>query len=323
MTKSYPKVSILTPLHETSHELVERAFLSIKTGKYELENLEWVVVLHNCSKEYSEAFHERFDKEEFLTVSEVNMPQTGLAYARAKTLEKAKGEYIFFLDGDDELTPSCIRDAVEAMEDTGADIAAFSIWVKFGAGGIGGFCDADPSKGRLILDKGDERIGSTMCYSGVGVWSRGYRRSFLLDKGISFDESCPNHITDPVFNLDAALRASRIVILPQLMGYIYYYGIGMLKADGKNAAKDLLLLLDRYFEKYRQQGLIADNLMCFFLQLILLLIRSNVKDDTQRDYLKKVKEYSEKLDKPVMNWTYLQGGMNHICKEIKKATEEV
>ena len=95
MTKSYPKVSILTPLHETSHELVERAFLSIKTGKYELENLEWVVVLHNCSKEYSEAFHERFDKEELLTVSEVNMPQTGLAYARAKTLEKAKGLGIF------------------------------------------------------------------------------------------------------------------------------------------------------------------------------------------------------------------------------------
>ena len=48
----------------------------------------------------------------------------GLGGARNFGMEQAQGEYIFFLDGDDYLTPDCIARLVEAAESTGSDLVA-------------------------------------------------------------------------------------------------------------------------------------------------------------------------------------------------------
>ena len=312
---AYPLVSVLTPVHETGLFLLLRAFESVKAQGFSDNDLEWVMILHNCSGDYKKSVYDRFGPVPYVIIREVDLPGTGLACARSNTLKAASGKYLFFLDGDDELAPHCLEKVVKAMEETNADTAVYSAFVKIGQGGFGCFCDADPREGRLLLDRGDPRIGSTLCYSGVSVWTRACRRSFLKDKNIDFDLMCPNHITDPIFNFEVALAANKTLILPGLIGYIYYYGMGMMVSDKERASTDLLDMFDRYFNKYRPEGLSADNLMWFFL-LLFFILSGETKTSKDSDIIRKVREYANALEPSSMTWQYLQRGAGQIYDDV-------
>lgn len=320
-----PLVSILTPVHETDISCLERAYKSVIAQEYGSKDIEWVLVLHNCSSDYKSAVYERFGLCSDVVIIEADIPGTGLAYARQETLKAASGTYVFFLDSDDEMTPHCVPKVIKAMEETGADTAMWSAFVKIGTGGFGCWCDADPSKGRLILERGDPRIGSTLCYSGAGIWTRAYKKEFLLDRKIGFDQECPNHITDPVFNMDTAIATDKTVILPGLVGYTYYYGLGMMTSDPGRASGDILGLLDRYFEKYRAAGLTADNLMWLFLSLLLYLAKEDRKNTEQtgresiyENTIDKVRGYASKLAAPSMEWHYLQKTEDRLYGDVMR-----
>ena len=246
------------------------------------------------------------------------MSGTGLAFAREKALKAASGEYLFFLDSDDELSPKCVEKVVSAMDETCADTAVYSAWVQTGQLGFACFCDADPKRGKLLLNKGDNRVGSTLCYSGAGLWTRACRRSFLEENGIGFDESRPNHITDPIFNFEVALSAERTVVLSSLVGYIYHYGIGMLLSDRKQAADDILSLCETYISDYKKRGLAADNLIWFFLRLYLFLAEGQKEDTSKMEGFCRAKGIAGVLAPPKMDWVYLQNGADRIYAEVMK-----
>ena len=46
-------VSVLTPVHHTPISLLERAFSSLRDQSVGFENIQWVVLLHNCTDDYA------------------------------------------------------------------------------------------------------------------------------------------------------------------------------------------------------------------------------------------------------------------------------
>ena len=42
----------------------------------------------------------------------------------------ARGEYIMYLDPDDEMLPNCVSEALACAEETGADVVDFQAWEK-------------------------------------------------------------------------------------------------------------------------------------------------------------------------------------------------
>ena len=315
--------SVMTPVHEVKLPLLKRAFSSLKRQKLGFENLEWIILLHNCSDEYKEEVHHLFDDYNNIVIEERNVPGTSLQYARSELLELASGKYVFFLDGDDEMTPTCLEKAIAALDESGADLATWAVIIRQGDHDMWFCCDANPFGGNLVLEKGDPRIGKTMCFSGPGLWAHAFRRSFLVENNIRFnaDSEAGKTCQDVDFILDALLVAHRVLVMPDLTGYIYYYGIGMFNAAGTRVVSDMMSLAKRYNEFYRGEGLSADNLIWAAMSIGLIPQFYFVPESIKREYLHELKDCFLRFSPPQMNWHALQGLADNVYSELKRISE--
>lgn len=312
--------SVLTPVHEVRLDLLERAYKSLRKQQFGFDNLEWVILLHNCSDSYKKEIYRRFGDIENVMIEERDVNGTGLAYARSELINLAGGKYLFFLDGDDEITPSCIKVAVSAMDETGADMSTWAVDIRSEDSELWFCCDADPKDEKLVIDRGDPRMGSTLCFSGPGLWAHAFRRTFIKDKNVCFDVESPAGTTclDVIFVFNALLAADRLVILPRLTGYVYYYGIGLFNAAGYKVAYDMMSLVERYRDYYRDAGLFADNLMWLIMGLGLIPTWRLVPYSLQSDYQKALKDCVKWLKPPRMNWKKLQKIADYFYTELIK-----
>ena len=128
------KVSVLTPVHNTPIEQLTRAYRSLLDQSFGFSGIQWVVVLHNCERDYITRVRELLGDQMNICLSEVSQEGTGVSFARNATLERAEGTYLFFLDSDDEMLPDCIGTVVDEMETAGADTAIFVAKVEGGNG---------------------------------------------------------------------------------------------------------------------------------------------------------------------------------------------
>lgn len=89
----------------------------------------------DASPDICKAFSEKYNAEDF-EVMLLKEEKAGAASARNKGLAAAKGEYVYFFDSDDEMSPDFIADAVaKARACTMPDIVAAHTVVTFPDGG--------------------------------------------------------------------------------------------------------------------------------------------------------------------------------------------
>src|SRR5690554_2489854 len=106
------KVSIITPNFNSS-KYIESTYQSIKVQSY--SNWEWIVV-DDCSSDSSwDILTKISDKDRRVRVfkNEVN---SGASVARNKGLDNSEGDFIAFLDIDDEWLPSKLEIQLDFME---------------------------------------------------------------------------------------------------------------------------------------------------------------------------------------------------------------
>ncbi len=138
--------------------------------------------------------------------------------ARNAAIDNAGGEYLFFMDGDDEITPNCIELLHAAIIESGADFAEASF-------------ERVDSEGRTIKRRifpdvtisGGEHAVARAFYGGragfdAPVWNRLYDLDFLKRNNI---RCIPNHIIEDVsFTHQLVLCASSCRLLSDVT-YIY------------------------------------------------------------------------------------------------------
>jgi glycosyltransferase involved in cell wall biosynthesis len=109
MAGGVPVISIVTPTHNRAN-LLRRAMASVRAQTW--RDFEWIVVDDGSTDETMQVL----DACDDLRLVRVRLePNRGVAGARNAGIQRARGEYVAFLDDDDEYVPHYLQSVVEML----------------------------------------------------------------------------------------------------------------------------------------------------------------------------------------------------------------
>lgn len=226
-----PKISIIIPVYNVSL-YIKDSLLSALNQTY--SNVEYILV-NDCSTDDSlEIIRHILDthnRSKMVTI--LNHEQNrGLSAARNTGMAYAKGEYIFFMDSDDTITPDCIGLHVQRLHTTKADFT------------IGGVKLIGKKSFHVKPISSDIESQSPLetYFHGLwlgSAWNKLYRAKFLYENHFSFEEGLIHEDILWIFRL--IQKANQIGVV-QEQTYIYNSHPGSITTE-KNSKKRIESLM--------------------------------------------------------------------------------
>ena len=224
---STPDVSVVVPMYNTA-KYIRQALISVLSQK--LQEFE-IIVVDDCSTDSSVAEVEKllphFDGRLKLITNDTNSGCAGIP--RNKGLKVAQGKYVVFLDSDDMLLPTTLRDYFEIAEATKAEVLHTEKVLVFNDDGrefkrdelVLAANEAGDFVEELTFETKDlsERIKRyNKKYFFWPPWGKCFRREFLIKNAIDFPAMKMSE--DMIFCFKCLALAKNYVRIPQLT-YIY------------------------------------------------------------------------------------------------------
>lgn len=107
-------VSVIIPVYNASN-YIDRTLNSVFSQTY--KNIE-IIIVDDCSTDDTAKLIKEYEKTHSEIIYYLQEKNMGAGYARNKALELAKGQYVAFLDSDDEWLPQKIEKQLQVMRDT-------------------------------------------------------------------------------------------------------------------------------------------------------------------------------------------------------------
>lgn len=164
----------------------------------------------------------------------IDQPNSGIGRARAKGLSSATGDYIGFVDCDDELSPKLLLENFKLLNTFEADVVLFGYTRYYPESRKETF---ELPSDKVEYFKTNEAFGKSFLginrNSDLGfAWNKLIKRSFLLEHNISFSSAKTDD--DAIFVYQLLKVASRIIVNPQS-----YYRYMMRKSSLSHHILDL------------------------------------------------------------------------------------
>ncbi|HRH35096.1 MAG TPA: glycosyltransferase family 2 protein [Catalimonadaceae bacterium] len=145
----------------------------------------------------------------------------GLSDARNYGLDRAEGEYIYFIDSDDWIEPHLLETGLAALTSEKTDLVIFGYFLDTTD------LDNNPQSQRPVFHKKarydkvagnltiDENLMGLLGYA----WNKIYKHSFLKSNNLHFDKGV-SLVEDILFNAQVYKQTDALVILPDCL---YHY----------------------------------------------------------------------------------------------------
>lgn len=298
------KVSIVIPAYNVS-EYIERCIQSVVNQT--LKEIE-IIVVNDGSKDNTLSLIKQFSSDPRLVI--IDQANGGLPRARNVGIQKASGEYIFNLDGDDWIEANAFSELYEKAVSADADIVLSHAYVDDDKGGISFLKGYDQLTGDHLKDIFLGNISAS-------VWTKLYRRSLFIDNNILFNEKFT--LGEDLFgNINLFYYAKKITTLEK--AYLHYiqrdtsitktYNHKMLEAFVLMSSINDFLNAKKIADRYHLESEYVDFLHTYYYRVMVDVKNSEIH-----------KEFHSKAQ-PKMT-SYLKNPfISKFLKELKRGEKQ-
>ncbi|MEY9849337.1 CDP-glycerol glycerophosphotransferase (TagB/SpsB family)/glycosyltransferase involved in cell wall biosynthesis [Streptacidiphilus sp. BW17] len=211
-----PRISIIVPAYQVQAYLGECLESVLGQSFTDFE----VIAVDDCSPDGSGEILDGFARADD-RVRVVHLDENvGLGRARNAGMELATGEYLFFLDSDDTLTPGALQAVADRLDATGdPDVLIFDYARTYWDGRVVRSRDAHlfapaalDGAGRpdvFTVAEREEVLGLLMV-----VWNKVYRRDFVAKHGFTYP---PGYYEDTPWTYPTLLAAQSVAMLDKVV----------------------------------------------------------------------------------------------------------
>ena len=216
-------VSIIIPaynaektLGETIDSLIAQTFQNFQ-----------IVVIDDGSKDGTLALIKSYAEKYPEMIKWYTQENRGLSATRNRALDEAElGEYVGFMDADDQAKPDYLQKLYDAIRSSDADIAVTG-YEKYDVLTGEVFYRHDPKTWTVQFDNGKDYVFQ---YS---VWAKLYRTDFLNSNHIRFGVG--EVLEDGPFSIETNLLAKKVVVVDE---YLYRYRANRISSSGKSKSNE-------------------------------------------------------------------------------------
>ena len=235
-----------------------------------------VLVVNDGSTDGSAAVIDDYVRNDF-RVRVLTQPNQGLSMARNNGIEPAKGDYIWFVDADDEISNHSVRKLCDAIDSSPDVIPIYAC--THGINKVRNMVNPSAVTGKDIL------IDTHWEHCGV-FWVM--KKSFLLCNHLRFFPGIYHE--DAEFTPRMLYTAERVSVVPDVLYTIYHADeLSLTKIHRTKRANDLLFVAEQlqdYFVSKGEQGTAIGRRMCDnnagILNTALYVITQNDKNEQKQ-----------------------------------------
>ena len=249
---SKPKVSIVVPVYNCEKYLQECLDSIVNQTFKDIE----IICVNDSSTDNSLQILEEYAKKDD-RIKIVTQPGSNAGMARNTGLEIARGDYIQFLDADDYFDLSMLSKLYDKITSTDSDVA-FCIYSKFDNATKKNIWVSNPKKSFKhydtpfsIKDYPDNffQIGSD-----PNIWTRLFKRSFIIENGIRF--SSTSSTNDLFFVYTALALAKKIIFYNEIL--VYYrtnLADSITSKNSMDSFRDIIIVYDELYHFLNERNI--------------------------------------------------------------------
>lgn len=210
-------VSIVIPVYNCETKL-KRCLQSVQKQTY--KDIE-VLIVNDGSTDNSLQVCEEFCKQD-VRFHVFNQKNHGVSYSRNQGIKKANGQYLMFVDGDDEVLPDMVQQYIVSAKNGRADVVIGGLQMMKQNGDI--VYKVPTVYGNIDKSK----LWEMICEDNTGTFgyvpNKLYRLQLIVEENILFREDMSAQ-EDLEFALSAFSKCKKVRCI-DYCGYRYYYDIG-------------------------------------------------------------------------------------------------
>lgn len=247
-------VSVIMPIYNGEKYISE----SIKSViKQSYQKLELILINDGSSDESESEIFKIISENNDRKIRYIKQENRGIAEARNRGIKEAKGEYVCFIDQDDQMMTDCLETLMQEAQESNADVV------------IGGVNKVN-SAGEIIDRWSLDAQLSWSKFRITAPWGRVFKKSLLDEKGLSFFNTKISE--DLYFNILFMSYAKQVKVIPYV-GYNWVqnqnsesHGNWSKLSDERNP----LLMLTELHKKMGNSSLLKKEEMTFFFTKYLV-----------------------------------------------------